>query len=351
MVAEAQIVVPVAAPEHQDRWKRLALLAAAAPIMLLTTGYAARVPQIVQAISTPEPPASALADAGAADLPQLALGTDLMPVSADEAERLNSERATDLAKIVAAQPFTVKDQFRADPRFQTALQCLTQAVFYEAGYEPDAGQRAVAQVVLNRVRHPGYPHSVCGVVYQGSNLPTGCQFTFTCDGSLLRTPPQAAWDRARRVALAALSGWVEPSVGLSTHYHATYVVPYWAPTLSKVALIGQHIFYALPGQSSNRAAFQARYDFSSEFAPSASERLAYQPLDTLDELSPTVAGQNADLLSRTTTLSGTAPAQRTDLEADRTASIEAPPPSSPLRADQDRGVLNARGSDSKLVVD
>jgi spore germination cell wall hydrolase CwlJ-like protein len=346
MMAERQIVVPVAAPERANRWKRFALVTAASPALLITTGYAARVPQIVQDVSSPASASLALPDPAAA-LPQLALDTELMPVSAAEAERLNSERSTDLGNIVSAQPFTVKDQFRSDPRFQSALQCLTQAVFYEAGYEPDAGQRAVAQVVLNRVRHPAFPQSVCGVVYQGSDLPTGCQFTFTCDGSLLRTPPQAAWDRARRVALAALSGWVEPAVGLSTHYHATYVVPYWAPTLSKVALVGQHIFYAIPGQGSNRAAFHARYDFSNEFAPTA-QRLSYEPLDPMDELSPTIAGQEADLLTRRSVESAVA-AQQSDLEADRAGSIASPTPL--LRADQERGELKARGSDSKLVVD
>ncbi|MDZ7587989.1 MAG: cell wall hydrolase [Parasphingorhabdus sp.] len=86
------------------------------------------------------------------------------------------------------------------------LQCLTQAVYYEAASEPDAGQRAVAQVVLNRVRHPAYPRTVCGVVYQGSERRTGCQFTFTCDGSLRRTPSAFFWERARRVAADALAG-------------------------------------------------------------------------------------------------------------------------------------------------
>ncbi|MFN5901342.1 MAG: cell wall hydrolase, partial [Novosphingobium sp.] len=67
-----------------------------------------------------------------------------------------------------------------------ALQCLAAAVYYEARSESDVGQRAVAQVVLNRVAHPSYPNTVCGVVYQGSERTTGCQFSFTCDGSLAK---------------------------------------------------------------------------------------------------------------------------------------------------------------------
>ena len=87
-----------------------------------------------------------------------------------------------------------------------ALRCLTQAIYYEAASESDAGQRAVAQVVLNRVAHPTWPSSVCGVVFEGSQRSTGCQFTFTCDGSMRRQPARKAWDRAQRAAARALGG-------------------------------------------------------------------------------------------------------------------------------------------------
>ncbi len=128
----------------------------------------------------------------------------------------------------------------------TALRCLTQAVYYEAAFEPLAGRRAVAQVVLNRMRHPAFPNSVCGVVYQGVNKPV-CQFSFTCDGSLNRRPNPAAWNEAEIVARDALNGHVEEHVGYATHYHANYVSPYWAPKLVKIAKIGAHIFYRWPG--------------------------------------------------------------------------------------------------------
>ncbi|HTM96711.1 MAG TPA: cell wall hydrolase [Croceibacterium sp.] len=140
-----------------------------------------------------------------------------------------------------------------------ALQCLTQAIYYEAASEPDAGQRAVAQVVLNRVAHPAYPNTVCGVVYQGSERRTGCQFTFTCDGSLARKPVLAFWDRAQRVALAALSGAVYRPVGLATHYHTVQVHPYWAASLDRIGTIGAHIFYRWRGAAGRPAAFQFAY--------------------------------------------------------------------------------------------
>ena len=140
-----------------------------------------------------------------------------------------------------------------------ALECLTAAIYYEAASEPDQGQRAVAQVVLNRVAHPSFPGTVCGVVYQGSERSTGCQFSFTCDGSLARVPSRFFWSRARDVAAQALSGYVEPSVGLATHYHTNAVHPYWAPSLHFLTAIGAHRFYSLMGRAGNSGTFRFAY--------------------------------------------------------------------------------------------
>ena len=142
---------------------------------------------------------------------------------------------------------------------RSAIDCLTAAVYYEAASETITGQRAVAQVVLNRMRHPAYPSSVCGVVFQGSHRATGCQFTFTCDGSLRRRPSASGWLRARSVATAALSGYVEPAVGHATHYHTTYVVPYWSSSLTKMRTVGSHIFYRWSGSNGTPRAFVNRY--------------------------------------------------------------------------------------------
>ena len=128
-----------------------------------------------------------------------------------------------------------------------ALQCLSSAISYEAGNEPVEGQEAVAQVILNRVRHPAYPKSVCGVVFQGATRKTGCQFTFTCDGSLLRPRSAIALSNAKMVAERVISGFAPSSVGGATHYHADYVTPYWASSLIKVKTIGAHLFYRMPG--------------------------------------------------------------------------------------------------------
>ncbi|QYU68258.1 cell wall hydrolase [Leptolyngbya sp. 15MV] len=121
------------------------------------------------------------------------------------------------------------------------------------------GQRAVAQVVLNRVAHPSYPASVCGVVYQGSERKTGCQFSFTCDGSLRRTPSLAGMARARMIASDALAGSVFAPVGLATHYHTVWIHPYWAPSLAHIGTIGAHRFYKWRGNAGQPAAFRSAY--------------------------------------------------------------------------------------------
>ena len=123
------------------------------------------------------------------------------------------------------------------------LECLTQAVYFEARGETPAGQAAVAQVVLNRVRHPAFPKTVCGVVYQGAARRTGCQFSFACDGSMRRGREAAAWNRARRVASRALSGAVVGNVGDATHFHTVQVAPNWGPSLMRVSQVGLHVFY------------------------------------------------------------------------------------------------------------
>ena len=140
-----------------------------------------------------------------------------------------------------------------------AQECLAQAIWYEAASESEAGQRAVAQVVLNRVAHPSWPASVCGVVYQGSERKTGCQFTFTCDGSLARRPSGTSWARAQRIASEALAGSVYAPVGHATHYHTLWVNPYWAGTLDHIGTIGAHRFYRLRGGAGEKSAFSMAY--------------------------------------------------------------------------------------------
>lgn len=134
------------------------------------------------------------------------------------------------------------DKARARPTRRADLDCLTTAVYYEARGESARGQAAVAQVVMNRVKHPAFPKTVCGVVFQGAGR-RGCQFSFACDGSMRRGREILAWNRARDVATRALAGAARAEVGSATHFHTTAVSPIWAPQMLRVAHVGAHVFY------------------------------------------------------------------------------------------------------------
>ena len=146
--------------------------------------------------------------------------------------------------LAAAPPFRLASVAKPQDAARAA-ECLTAAVYYEARSEPRDGQRAVAQVVLNRLRNPAFPASVCGVVYQRASTDGGCQFSFACDGSTLLTRDTGAWRRAAEVARRSLAGDVYAPAGAATFYHATSVSPWWASSLTKVTAIGAHVFYQL----------------------------------------------------------------------------------------------------------
>lgn len=202
--------------------------------------------------------AGTLAPAQAAALVAATSGERSTQVQAvgEEAQLINASMPFSRAPVQAARAFVLPAGENLDQR--RALLCLTQAVYYEAGFEPMGGRRAVAQVVLNRMRHPAFPKSVCGVVYQRNSTPV-CQFSFVCDGALDRRPEASAWKIAEDIARAALAGYVENSVGAATHYHADYVAPRWAPLLTKISKLGAHIFYRWPGAWGQVGAFNGRY--------------------------------------------------------------------------------------------
>lgn len=174
-------------------------------------------------------------------------------------------RRVNLSSPVAALPFRLGSTLDAS----RDLDCLTQAAYYEARGEGRDGMRAVTQVVLNRVRHSAFPNSVCGVVFQGAGRRTGCQFSFTCDGSMRGRVNRAAWNRAREVASAALSGSVFSQVGNATHFHTTGVAPGWRNSLIRVGQVGDHLFYRFGGRSGSREAFSyaARPSSEADMAP------------------------------------------------------------------------------------
>ncbi|OYW45808.1 MAG: hypothetical protein B7Z08_00025 [Sphingomonadales bacterium 32-68-7] len=181
-----------------------------------------------------------------------------VPVSqlpADQARARNEAIAFADTSPAAASPF----RFAGTPLDQArATDCLALAAMAEAGAS-DQGQRAVIQVVLNRARHPAFPSRICSVVFQGSERSTGCQFTFTCDGSLRRSYGEDAWALARARAQQALEGQVYAPVGTATHYHTDWVHPYWSSQLDKIARVDTHLFFRWRGFWGTRAAARVAY--------------------------------------------------------------------------------------------
>jgi hypothetical protein len=162
----------------------------------------------------------------------------------DEARAYNETIPFSTDPNPAGRPFIYRGSAEDKAR---ALDCLAAGVLYEAG-DDAKGEQAVAQVVLNRLRHPAFPKTVCGVVFEGQERSTGCQFTFSCDGALTKwQPPEAAWTRARQIATMALNGKVFGPVGHATHYHTDWVVPYWQASLDKIARVGSHLFFRWSG--------------------------------------------------------------------------------------------------------
>jgi hypothetical protein len=156
-------------------------------------------------------------------------------------ERYGFQEAPD-ARLFMLRHDKGREKVAAKARKRADLECLTQAVYYEARGESPRGQYAVAQVVMNRVKHPAFPKSVCAVVFQGAGH-RGCQFSFACDGSMRRGHESDAWGRARKVATRALAGAALADIGSATHFHTTAVSPIWAPHMLRVSQVGMHVFY------------------------------------------------------------------------------------------------------------
>ncbi|MFC4255304.1 cell wall hydrolase [Croceibacterium xixiisoli] len=246
-IAIATAVVTVPAFAAPDDWAMSASdqVAIANPMPFETPGESFPGSAFYYLADTPDLPVGN----GAVNAPTAGQANDgHLALAAADARQLDAGPA---ARMMLATG-SITDKLRAQ-------QCLTQAIYYEAATESDAGQRAVAQVVLNRVAHPSYPNTVCGVVFQGSERQTGCQFSFTCDGAMARRPSPMWWDRAARIAREALAGSVYRPIGLATHYHTIQIHPYWADSLDHVGTIGAHRFYRWRGAAGRAAAFSNRY--------------------------------------------------------------------------------------------
>jgi spore germination cell wall hydrolase CwlJ-like protein len=268
-------------------------------------------PSVTRALPAATPPGATIIN-----LPPPNLVRALSP---EEATKENAERPFVARPDTPAARFVLQTDADGHSR---ALTCLAQAVYYEAAGEGTDGGRAVAQVVLNRLHHPGYPSTICGVVYEGADRPSGCQFSFTCDGSMQRIPISSLWARSREIAEQALAGKVFAPIGHATHYHADYVLPFWADSLDKSVQVGRHIFYRLPSVFGEARAFSQRYAGSEPAVREPGATLALPATGATEQLATALIGDG---------LQGTA------------GEIEkaSPQPGSPLVADSAGGTLLA----------
>ena len=205
--------------------------------------------------------ASALPGASATPLTALPARASDAPVLAMPTQAPADAKAQNSAVPFSAEKLSPAASFRFTGSTQDrarAADCLVLAALAEAGGD-DAGQRAVIQVVLNRVRHPAFARTVCGVVFEGSARQTGCQFTFTCDGSLDRRYSDASRAAALQRAQEALGGRVFAPVGIATHYHTDWVYPWWSPKLLKIAQVQTHLFFRWSGYWGSAAASNIAY--------------------------------------------------------------------------------------------
>src|SRR3546814_2939104 len=225
---------PAATPRLDWTGWLFVLIAAAAIVAVLYASGLASVGRQDARPHTVAPPADVVPDVQP---------MELAPVTEADARAQNADIPLVTKGFVAARPFLYAGS--GDGRAR-ARDCLAAAMLYEAG-DDSKGQLAVGQVVINRARHPAFPKSICGVVFQGSERATGCPFTFNCDGALGRRYSDAAWQRARDNADLMLSGGTDPRVGLATHYHTDWVRPYWSDSLEKIAIVDTHPFFRWPG--------------------------------------------------------------------------------------------------------
>jgi spore germination cell wall hydrolase CwlJ-like protein len=162
----------------------------------------------------------------------------------DPEQVLSLLEGRNLGQFAPGQHPWVQNPLPASVFLPEQQKCLAEGIYFEARGESELGQAAVAQVILNRVRNPAYPKTVCGVVYQNEKRRHGCQFSFACDGRAERIHSKSSWLAAQRIASDVSEGrlWLD-DVGDSTHYHANYVRPRWGKKMIKVDRVGAHIFY------------------------------------------------------------------------------------------------------------
>ncbi len=231
-----------AAPDSDPALPRMAFMMPEAK----TTAVAARAP----AAGTASPAAKAAPDGNAQSMALAYANADAGEKAAskifDAVMAKKGKGSVVLDPNIDANHAWVNYALPANVRSASEVKCLATAIYFEARGEPERGQIAVAQVVLNRLKNPAYPNTICAVVYQNKNKRNACQFSFACDGRPDRITDRSAWTSSQALATKILNDdrtLFLSDVGAATHYHANYVRPRWARAMKKVDKIGRHIFY------------------------------------------------------------------------------------------------------------
>lgn len=129
------------------------------------------------------------------------------------------------------------------PKSTSELECMAEALYFEARGESMAGQLAVAEVIYNRVKSPRFPNSVCGVINQGAERRFACQFTYNCDGKPETIHNRKVYEKLRKISYLVLKGKITDITKGATFYHNTTVNPKWARVFKRTRIIGPHYFY------------------------------------------------------------------------------------------------------------
>lgn len=201
--------------------------------------------------SAPLKPETAFGDGATPSVPMAIALSSSSPMPSDGKLRIGAAKpgAAPQTTVAAKVDPSVQPDYASliEPKDSARqMRCLAEAIYFESRSEPEAGQAAVAQVVLNRVRSGIFPTNICGVVYQDRNRPFACQFSFACEGKSLRIEEPGAFEIATRIAEEVVEGVnFNPRVAEALNYHAAYVTPFWAPSLRRVDRIGLHIFYSM----------------------------------------------------------------------------------------------------------
>lgn len=176
----------------------------------------------------------------------LAEPEDPAEAAAAKAEVLERVVAPDATATPPEEPITKQEVQAVDPAGSEPLEepitCLARSIYWEAKGVPGRDMEAVANVVMNRLAHEGFPNSICEVVTEGSEQPP-CQFSWWCDGRPDEVVEPAAYEVAREVARQAINQELADHTGGALYFHHRTVSPDWASVYPRTAETGEFLFY------------------------------------------------------------------------------------------------------------